>query len=92
MEIYTIFNTNLPSDFDQLLKNIPTKLPKEVENGIIKIYIRTKYDIPFIANDLFQIAKRVDVINFLHKKYNYPNQKIKDIITNKEKFKKLPIF
>lgn len=83
MEIYAIFNTGLDLQFDELLNKIPTKLYKEVKNGVIKIFVKTKHDIKYLSSDITVIANKVDQIKFFYKQLG-ESSKVLEILKNKE--------
>lgn len=83
MKVYAVFDTGLNWNFDEILNKIPTKLCKEVKNGIIKIYVESKDDIRYVSADLIIIANRVDQIKFYYKKLG-KTDKVLEILKNKE--------
>jgi len=83
MKVYTVFDTGLDGRFDKLLNKIPTKLYKEVQNGVIKIFVDTKDDIRYVSAGLIRIAQKVDQINFIYKQLG-ETSKVLEILGNKE--------
>lgn len=83
MKVYTVFDTGLDWNFDEMLNKIPTRLYKEVQNGVIKIFVETKDDIRYVSADLIRIANKVNQIKFYYKQIG-ESSKVLKVLKNKE--------